>query len=294
MKKLIFALLIVAALLVVVMPAAAQGPAPVMIQTRDRGPKPIYVVKAGTNEDPFGGLPIQTSSGLGAASIFGTGGPGVFLIPGGVPSNKSGDGTTPRKSIYIGGAWDKDGGELPTCATVKIPAGSSRWFKMDTWKDFQLQVWVDDELNDATTPSGSAVFGAGDYYMLGLAPGSAWAVNAASSKGAIPEDGWVGPYTEGFVMAILDPDNMRPNYAFPPPNATLYTTNGDRDKNNLSTADILGSQSIHGYGQYNWAQPSHLLWYDGNNWAGWVHAKVTNQMIWDGTVSVCSYRAKGG
>jgi hypothetical protein len=104
------------------------------------------------------------------------------LLPGGTPSTRSGDGTSPRKAIYIGGTW-REGlrpteAEMPTCATIKSPAGTSRWFKADTWKDRQLIVWLDDELNDATRPSGSAVFGAADDYMKGTASGGFWQKNA--------------------------------------------------------------------------------------------------------------------
>jgi hypothetical protein len=298
MKKLVFVLIIVAALLVVAMPAAAQGP--VLVQTTDQGLKPIYVVKAGTNEDPFGGLPLSTSSGLGSATKFGLGQPGVFLIPGGKPSNLSGDGSTPRKSIYIGGAWDNDGKELPTCATVVIPAGGSKWFKMDTWKNRWLQLWVDDELNAATSPSGTAVFGAADGYTQGQTPGSTWLKNAVSDKwGQTSYKTYSGPFADGIVAAIYDPDNMQPNFAFAPPNAALYTTNGSRSGqglkfpgNGLSQSNIVGSD-IHGYATYNPNKTDHLLWFDAKM-DGWVHARVRNQMIWDATVSVCSYRSIPG
>lgn len=302
MKKLIFALVLVAALLVVALPAFAQGP--VTILTTDQGKKPIYVVKAGTNEDPFGGLPIQTSSGLGSASKYGIGGPGVFLRQGGVPSNKSGDATSPRKSVYVGGAWqlsDDVHRELPTCATVKVPAGTSRWFKMDTWKDKKLQVWLDDEKNDATAPSGSAVFGAADAYMAGLNPGSAWIAKAYSDQwGSTAFNTYAGPFTEGFVMAILDPNNMRPNYAYEAPNAALYTVgtsasgspyrSGQGVGDRVSVTGIIGETNVHGYATFNPTQPGHLLWFEGR-FDGWVHARVYNQMIWDGVVSVCTYRA---
>jgi hypothetical protein len=47
---------------------------------------------------------------------------------------------------------------------------------------------------------------------------------------------------------------------------------------------------IHSWAQYNPFQPSHLLWWEGHL-DGWVHARVFNQMVWEGVVSVCSYRA---
>lgn len=296
--KVFVPVLVVLAMLVVALPAGAQGP--VKAATGGDGMKTVFVRTAGTNEDPFGGLPISTSSGLGSASKFGVGGPGVFAAPGGKPSDKSGDGTTPRKSVYVGGAWaagpsvggmvgyraaNENPVELPSCVTIKSPAGTSRWFKMDTWKNKKLQVWLDDELNTATAPSGSAVFGAGDSYMWGLNAQSAWVKNGWD---IYP---WVGEsWVEGWVMAIYDPNNMRPNFEYEPPNAALYTTNNVRNRFLVSQSGVIGESSIHGYGEYNPNQKSHLLWYEGN-FDGWVHARVYNQMIWDGVVTVCSYRA---
>jgi hypothetical protein len=314
--KVLVPVLVVLAMLVVALPAGAQGP---VVQGQPM-PK-AFVRVAGTNEDPFGGFPIGTSSGLGSFSKFGIGGPGNFVSPGGVPSDKSGDGTTPRKAIYIGGAWavgpsvggnvgyraaNENPMEIPSCATVKSPAGTSRWFKLDSWRDKKLQIWLDDELNTATAPSGSAVFGAGDNYMNGLNQQSAWAVNGWDWVIGAPVDPL---YMDGWVMMVLDPDNMRPNYAFNAPNATLYTANTSgsgsvsRLGQGVSPADrvsvtgiIYGAGSpgafsnVHGYGRYNKNVPNHLLWWEGVM-DGWVHLRVYNQMIWDGVVSVCSYRA---
>ncbi len=294
--KVIVPLLVVVALLIMALPASAQGP--VFVATTDRGQQAVFVRTAGTNEDPFGGLPISTSSGLGSASKFGLGGPGVFIAPGGKPSNLSGDGTTPRKSIYVGGAWATGGlvldrpPELPTCATIKLPAGASRWFKLDAWKNKFQQIWLDDELNTATAPSGKAVFGAGDSYMWGQTPGSTWLKNAWDSTWGVTQPSTLaGPFMEGFVLAIYDPNNMRPNYEYPAPNAALYTTNNVRNRWLVSQSGVIGESAIHGYAQYNKNQPSHLLWYQGR-FDGWAHARAYNQMIWDAVVSVCTYRAE--
>lgn len=313
--KVLVPVLVVVAMLVIALPAGAQGP--VKIATGE-GMKSVFVRAAGTNEDPFGGLPINTSSGLGAASKFGMGGPGVFAAPGGKPSDKSGDGTSPRKAIFIGGAWamgpavggnvgyraaNENPEELPSCATVKSPAGVSRWFKMDTWQNKKLQIWLDDELNTATAPSGSAVFGAGDNWMVGLNQQSAWAVNGWDWVIGAPANPY---YADGWVLAVYDPTNMQPNFAYEAPNATLYTTavsgSGSLRRSGqgapladsgrgVSTSGIIGGiGSVHGYATYNKNQPSHLLWWEGVM-DGWVHTRVYNQMIWDGVVTVCSYRA---
>ncbi len=289
LMKWLVPLAIVIVLLAIALPAAAQGPtytpgANTQVVTY-KGP--VYVVSAGTNEDPFGGFP-KTSR-----KFSDTG-----LLPGGTPSINSGDGSSPRKAIYIGGPWAPDltptEGERPACATVKLPAGTSRWFKADTWKDRQLIFWLDDELNDATKPSGSAVFGAADNYMSGTASGGLWQKNAYFDSPN--SSGWKGasPSMEGYVMAIYDPDSLYPNRNFDPPNAAILTLNVSgsgslrRSLGNVSLSGIVGTVP-HGFGQYNFGEPRHLLWYDGH-FDGFVYTRVYNQMVWDGVVSVCSYR----
>lgn len=305
MKKLIFALAIVAALCVVAMPVAAQGP---VVITTDEGPKAIFVRTTGTNVDPFGGHPILSSTGsLGSASKFGLGGPFSNIMPGGKPSDKSGDGLYPRQSIYVAGAWDTvtkvdtavgaKPKELPACVTLMIPAGSSRWFKADTWKNKKQQWWLDDELAGTKSPTGSSVFGGpADAYMWGTQSGSPWQKNI---QGAVQYP--VGNFLEGFAMAIYDPDAMRPNYAYVAPNAALYTGGPKNERSaqgvplanagrGLNLTSIVGFNPLEAWAQWNKNQPSHLLWYEGR-YNGWVHARVYNQMIWDETVSVCTYRA---
>jgi len=394
MKKMIFALIVIAALLVVAMPVAAQGPYPPNLN-------PYIPVSAWYNRtsqmtaawagDPFGGnarLPVEVkyepdgkggvAAKLANASFPYTGivakfGPSPWafqdVLPGGMPSSMSGDGSAPRKAIYIGGAWadpsvnptgtygkymgstnlptrgtNENPFELPACATVKIPAGSSKWFKLDTWKKepqgqvsgggsadtfakINTQIWVDDELDGATAPSGSAVFGAANKYMWGTADDDAWSMNAAYKAPQTRED------INGFFMAVYGPDAMNPNYAFAPPNAWLFTLNvsstggvsrtctsaafagqpcvsaasggnsapagnsASGQHTNISSEMFINgvpaagtvAQAVSIFGTFNPSQPSHLLWVEGT-WDGWVFTRVINQMIWDGTVTVCSYR----
>jgi hypothetical protein len=389
MKKLIFALIVIAALLVVAMPVAAQGPTPY---------NPVASWYNRTSQmtaawvgDPFGGnprLPVEVSyapdgkggvtAKLANASFPYTGivakfGPSPFaaqdILPGGIPSSMSGDGSAPRKAIYIGGAWadpnvnpksqyasflgstlepDRNYNEtpieLPACATVKIPAGSSKWFKLDTWKQVvrgqvsgkgtadtfskvATQIWVDDELDGATQPSGSAVFGAANKYMWGTADEDYWSQFAANQAPQTRED------INGYFMAVYGPDFLQPNYAFAPPNAWIFTlaASGTGSLSRSCTAAAFAGQpcvtaasggnsmpagnssagvhtnwstemiangvpqagtvaiAISTMGTFNPSQPSHLLWSDGT-YDGWVFVRVINQMIWDGTASVCSYR----
>lgn len=326
-SKYVFALLAVVVLLTIAMPAAAQGPV-VMVQT-NQGKLPIFVRAAGTNEDPFGGFcrnyfgalsnnqkDVQAGY-LGAPADFGLNPFGRCDVPGGVPSANSGDGTSIRKAIYIGGAWDPSRSvrtdifdtvgpkELPSCATVTVPAGVSRWFKADTWANKKLQVWLDDEKNDAKTPSGAAVWGAANGYTVGTAPGDGWSGNLADNSGGYSNGKWItGPFNEGFYMAIYDPDNLKPNFNYPAPNASILTVNvnsaaSPRGSGNYElgrafgggvSVASLGAGGIHGYASFNPFQPSHLLWYEAK-FDGWVYIRVYNQMIWDGVASVCTYRA---
>lgn len=310
LMKWIVPLAVVVLLLVTSLSAAAQVPcavAPCVHAATFNGT--AYVVTAGTNEDPFGGLPRPGSGGVpGAVGIAGKyGWSSTVALPGGVPSERSGDGTSPRKAINISGAWDPARSytgevpfEVPTCVTIKSPAGTSRWFKAATWRNRQLMAWIDDELNDATKPSGAAVFGAADAYMWGTAPGDAWETNAFNSPSwDIGQTGYnrlTGPFLAGYVMAIYDPNALQPNYLHNPPNAFILTLNTSATGsirrsgpygNGVSLGSVGGGP--HGYGQFNFGEPQHLVWYDGR-FDGWAFIRVYNQMIWDGVITVCTYR----
>jgi hypothetical protein len=370
MKKLIFALIVVAALVVVAMPVAAQGPNPYLpVTTWFNRTAQMDAKWAG---DPFGGNPKliwdvkYEPDGKGGVKMTGngaTGGPGPAwpytgvvakfglepyghdqILPGGIPSSMSGDGSTPRKAIYIGGAWadaslnpvgnfcwDTNAGnlnpifqcrrpnetpyELPACATVKVSAGGSKWFKLDTWwkdssgRKLATQIWLDDELDGATQPSGSAVFGAANKYFWGTAPADGWSQNIYWGANAMDPN-----EINGYFMIVYDPDALQPNFAYPAPNAALLTlggtggtsrtctsavyagqpcvkaaSGGPSVNTGVSLGGLLGVQTKIQGATFNRNQPSHLLWTEGG-YDGWVYVRVYNQMIWDGTVSVCSYR----
>ncbi|MBM3128359.1 MAG: hypothetical protein FJ009_06945 [Chloroflexi bacterium] len=369
MKKVLFALIVVAALVLVAMPVAAQGPFPY-------NPSANWFNRTAQMDakwagDPFGGNPrlaVQVEylpDGKGGVRAVFNQGPGAVwpytgivakfglqpfgpdqILPGGIPSSMSGDGANPRKAIYIGGAWadpsgvnpvcsfvwDQNGDdanfykcrrpyehpmELPACATVKIPAGSSKWFKLDTWwksndgSKIRTQIWLDDELDGATKPSGSAVFGAANKYYWGTAPMDGWSANVfwGANANDINE-------VNGYFMMVYDPDVLQPNFAFAPPNAALFTVDysgagslrrsctsaayagqpcvpaskgGASTPAGVSLTGMLGAQNKINGATFNRFQPSHLLWTEGG-YDGWVFVRVWNQMLWDGTVSVCSYR----
>lgn len=369
MKKVLFSLIVVAALVLVAMPVAAQGPTPYnSVASWFNRTAQMDAKWAG---DPFGGNPrLETEvkyepDGKGGVKAVYNSGPGAAwpytgivakfglapfgpqtILPGGIPSSMSGDGTNPRKAIYIGGAWadasvnpvcsftwdvntndtsvyncretNQTPRELPACATVAIPAGSSKWFKFDTWKKdnagrrLQTEVWLDDELDGATKPSGKAVFGAANKYYWGTAPADGWSGNIFWGANAMDR-----AEINGYLMYVLTPNALQPNFAFAPPNAALFTANytGAGSVRRTCTAAAYAGQpcvsnasggpslapgvSVFGVGGFakghfslgvfNPNQPSHLLWYSTND-DGWYFVRVWNQMIWDGTVSVCSYR----
>jgi hypothetical protein len=271
---------------------------------------PVSADLPGANEDPFGGYPITGTipNGEGIVAKFGLS-PFGYALPGGVPSFQSGDGTTPRRAINISGLWAgpslKFPGlaasespepvtlepvqELPNCATLKIPAGKARWFKLETYHDRRVQIWLDDEKEGATRASGFSTFGAADRYMFGTAPGDGWQINAL--RNSAPQ---TPNFLEGFVMAIYGPDNLKPMWAFQPPNAAILSVDTDgrglllSGPDGISIAEATGA-GIHGYGSYNPHVTNHLLWYEGR-FGGWVFVMVYNQMIWDGIASVCSQR----
>jgi len=357
MKKLIFALFIVAALVVVAMPAAAQGPNPYVPLWYDRTPE-MGRVKAWMDAggDPPGGYPrlsvavkydvnaagtavVPTNLAAawpyaGIVAKFGLT-PYSALLPGGIPSNASGDGSTWNKAIYIGGAWadnsvnprtrhlwdpntmvdphiqgrysNENPYEIPGCATFKVPAGQNIAVKFDTWsKDsqgnrIQTQVWLDDELDGAKKFSGSATFGAANKWFLGTSNyGDGWSVNYTTPRGNQQDANKI----QGYVMKIA-PSALEPNMAYPPPNAlaligectsAVYAGQSCVQAPSGGPSNPAGASSSYwGYqalANFNPNQPSHLLWAEGN-WDGWVYLQIRNQMIWDGTVTVCSFRDNG-
>lgn len=239
-----------------------------------------------TYEDPFGGLPILGTdpNGVGAVARFGLT-PEKGPLPGGIPSTKSGNGTSPRRAINITSE------DEPVCSTFRLPAGTAGWFKLLADGGNMTHVWLDDERADAREPSGGAVWGAADRYMVGTPPGSAWRKNALNGTNSQDPN-----FREGYVLAVYDPDNLKPNYAFSPPNAAILTLSTDNrglllnGPGNRSLKDITGA-GIAGYGNRSRDHPQHLLWYQGH-FGGWAYVMVYNQMIWDDTASLCTQQVE--
>jgi hypothetical protein len=123
----------------------------------------------------------------------------------------------------------------------------------------------------------------------GTSPNSGWHINLYGDM--------QGPNSlGGFIMAIFGPENLKPNEAFKPPNATILTHDSDTggltsngsSRNAFSYAPSSGTVS---YGNINPNIPNHLLSYEGR-FDGWLFVLVYNQMIWDGFASICSQRIK--
>ena len=187
---------------------------------------------------------------------------GVFLLSspvsaddpfGGPPTAESGEGKTTRGAIYIG----------DQCSTsTKFAAGSALWFKADTWRDYNLQVWLDDD------PQWGAAL---KYFENNPAP---------QTSDQSPN------LLHGFWLRVYDPDSLFANYAYDDQAHRmdlLTTDNGIRP----DSTEVVW----HGMANNNKFVTDHLLWYEGH-FNGWVYLKVYNKMIWDNNAIVCTRRVK--
>ncbi len=208
--------------------------------------------------------------------------PGTNEDPfGGPPSRGSGDGTSPRKAIFNGGIWagttnldaatSERPRELQNCATLNIPAGPRRWFKSDTWRNARLDITVQDQPQ----------WGAATGYFSGT------------------NEDQTGVGRDGLLLVVYDPDNLRPNFAFPAPNAALLTVNvsgsggalrsfSGGEPRGISVFSISGHIVAHGR---NSNRPDVLLFAEGR-WDGWVYYFVLNLMPWNQDIKTCTIRIR--
>lgn len=263
---------------------------------------------------------------------------------GGPPSKTSGNGTSTWAAIYIGSDWSNKRdvsiftqcgntfslarGNEATCeydkyvttwsAKITIPGGgSSRWFKFDTVKSRDLEVYVDDDPKwgaayryfddgdctrgrDATGRSGYGnCEGADNLIRLGIdtsALGKAWLATEDRNDFSI---GDTIPGRNGAWARLYPPEYInRMSYFWPTPNNLLLTT---RAGSGIRIGDTQG-----GFGGYNQGSRSvlnesgvgyrtlgpcdqlkqgdgntHLLCSGKLHWDGWVYLRVFNTMIWD-------------
>jgi len=212
-----------------------------------------------------------------------------------IPSKTSGNGSTTWAAKYIG-----DNG----CFTGKLPAGSAMWFKGDAWIDKPQLIWLDDELPNATKPSGWSVLGVPLQYEKGSAPDS------AKRQGALGF--YYDNFMQGFAFQVwAPPDDLQPNFAYPGPNNGWILTDAQGMPNPGSCGQTqIGGPSggcpvgwgawnkpfasgarnpLNAYMNSGGTPPTHLLWYRGD-WAGWYYVKVYNQMLIDGWFTICTLR----
>jgi hypothetical protein len=259
---------------------------------------------------------------------------------GGPPSKTSGNGTSTWAAIYAGGTWDYKGNEYPDntfsiltgnvstreynkyvtnwTAKVTIPAFSSRWFKFDTVRSRDVEVYLDDvpkwgaayryfdnagcvdNKRSATSgaPLGASGYGSCDQsdnlQRIGVDTGGL-------NKGAGSES---SIWRNGFLARIYGPSAINQmDYFWPTPNNALLTTrDGSRPRVadsqggyggfNRGGASLISALLISPGGNYIYldsANADTLKWGDGNTHLlagkfhldGWVYVRVSNVMIWD-------------
>lgn len=171
---------------------------------------------------------------------------------GGPPSASSGDGRTTWGAIYVGDQCSP---------SIKFPAGATLWFKADTWRDYNIQVWVDDD------PQWGAAFKYFENYQ------------APQTSDQSPNR------LNGFWLRVYAPDALAPNYWYPEGSRMdlLTTENGIRPD---------GSEVRYvGMANNNKFVTDHLLWYEAR-FDGWTYFQVFNKMMWDNNAIVCTRRIK--
>lgn len=239
---------------------------------------------------------------------------------GGPPSRTSGNGTTTWAAIYIAN----------TCsAKLTIPGGaSSRWFKFDTWKSVDTEVYVDDVpkfgaaytyFNGQTGPFYNQSNQTAVDNSLRLGPytnqggrittpkppdnnigGDGWGSfpGGYQTKEQAQYDEWgdVGAAIDnGFVGRLYDPDYItRMAYQWPTPNNALLTTRSGTQAFQGST-NVISLNSITG-DRYSYLRHYDIKMADGDthllsgrfHWDGWAYMKVYNLMVWDNDAMACT------
>jgi len=202
-------------------------------------------------------------------------------------------------------------------ASTTIPAFSSRWFKFDTVKSRDVEVYVDDD------PKWGAAYRYFDtkgclFHQGAQAPGTGNCDQSDNLQRLGIDTSEIGKATystpfdtmlvNGITARFYGPENINQmDYFWPTPNNMLLTTRtGSRPR----VADTQGSYGGYGrggasqltinvtgngYGTYFYLEPAdQIKWGDGNthllagrfHWDGWSYGVVANNMIWDQNVKV--------
>ena len=231
---------------------------------------------------------------------------------GGPPSRSSGNGSTTWGAIYIAN----------TCsAKIALPAGASRWFKFDTWKSVDTEVYVDDVpkfgaaylyfngqtgklYNQSNQDAVDNSLRLGPYNTQGgrqtqnFGDGWGYYPGGYQTKEQAQADQWgdVGAAIDnGFIARLYDPDYIiRVAWNWPVPNNALLTTRSGTQAFQGSTLAVsLNSQTGDRYGYLRHYDikmadgQTHLL--SGRfHWDGWAYMKVYNLMVWDNDATACT------
>lgn len=169
---------------------------------------------------------------------------------GGPASGTSGNGTTTQSAIYIG----------EQCSpAITFPSGSFRWFKVDAWDDYKLQIWLDDV----------PLWGGAYKYF--------------ENNPDLTRSDQSPNLLNGYWLRIYAPDSLGPNYGYNDQQHRadlLTTTNGIRPDG--TEVNYVGMANTNRF-------VAHLLWYEAR-FNGWVYVRVENRMMWDDSAMVCSHR----
>jgi hypothetical protein len=237
---------------------------------------------------------------------------------GGPPSRTSGNGATTWAAVYLTGynsGVNSNGYYTPSCNKSTFAAGSSKWFKYDTHKSYDVQVYVDDDPK----------FGAAlDYFGFGASaytgePGKTLGNDddpLAGGQAPTPFSvGWKPDGTQepanlqGFSGLIYGSWYLRQmDYYWPTPNNLLLTTRAgsrarvsdtegsyggyNRGGASVNTIKVTGNPntpdqtSLRHYNIKMADGQTHLLSAQTRD-DGWNYVRVGNNMIWDNDANVC-------
>jgi len=243
---------------------------------------------------------------------------------GGPPSRTSGNGATTWAAVYVSGyastLVNSSGYYTPACNKSTFAAGSSKWFKFDSHKTYDNEVYVDDDPK----------FGAAlDYFGYGAQaytqepnktlgndddPGGGGQQPTPFSVGLKPDGTQEPENLQGFGARIWGSDYIRwMDYYWPTPNNALLTTRAGSRARVSSTESTRGGfvrggasmatvfeQGTPNAPEFFWLRHYNIKMLDGQTHLlsyrftddGWNYMQVGNNMIWDNDANVCVVMAR--
>jgi hypothetical protein len=239
---------------------------------------------------------------------------------GGPPSRTSGNGATTWAAVYVSGygasQLNAAGYTTPACSTSTFSAGSSKFFKYDTHKSYDVELYLDD-----SPKYGAALdyFGFGASFYTGEPSKTLGNDNDALAGGQQPipfKVGWKPDSTQepenlqGFAALVYGSNYMKQmDYYWPTPNNLLLTTRAGSRARVSSTEGGYGGYNRAGasvntirekagnpdVADYLWLRRFNIKMADGNTHLlsartrddGWNYVRAFNNMIWDNDASFC-------